>query len=461
MNFNELLREVRETALEAYQYQDIPFERLVEELQPGRSLNRTPVFQVSFALQNAPWEPQELKGMEISPVGGADLRVRYDLEVHAWEREGRMGISWLYNRELFDRWRMEQMARHYVQVLEAVAADAGQAVGEIDLLAPEERRRVLYEWNETEVEYPKEKCIQELFEEQVEKSPAATAVVYENEQLTYRELNSRANRLAHYLRDLGVRPDGRVAICVERGLEMVVGLLGILKAGGAYVPLDPAYPVERLQYMLEDSGPVALLTQGHLKKLFDGTNESMPVLDLAEATSAWENYPESNLDGAAIGLTAEHLAYVIYTSGSTGTPKGVMVEHANLTNLLLGLEREIYQESRICERVGINAPVAFDASVQQLIQILSGRTLVIVPQEIRFDAEALLAFAAFQRIDALDCTPSQLGALLAGGLLRNEGYKPRVVLVGGEAIDLTAWRAYERCIAGKSGTDIEPWHAYR
>ena len=207
----------------------------------------------------------------------------------------------------------------------ALESEPGRAMRTLAVVPERERRQILYEWNDTQVEFPSDKCVQELFEEQVQKTPEAVAVVFEEASLSYGELNRRANQLAHHLRALGVKPDERVAICVERSLEMVVGLLGILKAGGAYVPLDPAYPGERLRYMLEDSEPVALLTQTHLEGLFPGVSETLPVLDLAAEALPWREQPESNLDTASLGLTAMHLAYVIYTSGSTGAPKGVAV----------------------------------------------------------------------------------------------------------------------------------------
>ena len=224
----------------------------------------------------------------------------------------------------------EFMERTLEGVVEALEKEPGKAIRRVEVLPEGEREQVVYKWNETEVEYPREKCVQELFEEQVERTPEGTAVVFEGSSLSYRELNRRANQVAHYLRRLGVKPDARVGICVERGLEMVVGLLGVLKAGGAYVPLDPAYPEERLRWMLEDSAPVALLTQGHLEGLYTGLSEALPVVDLSAPVGVWSSESDTNLECAAIGLTSEHLAYIIYTSGSTGTPKGVMVEHRNL-----------------------------------------------------------------------------------------------------------------------------------
>src|SRR5882757_2894167 len=188
MSFRELLQEVRQTALGAYQHQDIPFERLAEELSPQRSLNQTPLFQVSFALQNAPWKPQQLRGLEIESVRRDDMQVRFDLEVHAWERDGGIEITWLYNSDLFDRWRMEQMAQHYVRVLEAATAHTDQVIGQLDLLGPQERQKILGEWNNTGCAIP-ELTLPELFEAQVEKTPDAVAVVFEDESLSYRELN--------------------------------------------------------------------------------------------------------------------------------------------------------------------------------------------------------------------------------------------------------------------------------
>ena len=214
-----------------------------------------------------------------------------------------------------------------------MVADEEQSVGRLAILPEQERQQVLYGWNATAAEYPRDKCLHELFEEQVERTPAATAVVCAGQSMSYGELNRRANQLAHYLREVGVKADERVGICVERSLEMVVGLLAVLKAGGAYVPLDPAYPQERLNFMLQDSGARVLLTQSHLQELFGGSSEWLQVLDMTAAEVGWQEQPESNPKAEEVGLSAKHLAYVIYTSGSTGMPKGVMVEHGQVVRL--------------------------------------------------------------------------------------------------------------------------------
>ena len=217
---------------------------------------------------------------------------------------------------------------------EALETAPATAVHTLEVLPAAERDHLLYEWNDTRTEYPSDKCVHELFEDQAARTPDAVAVVFAAEELSYAELNRRANRLAHYLRRLGVRPDDRVAICAERGLAMVVALLAVLKAGAAYVPLDPAYPADRLRFMFEDCAPVALLTQSHLKDYSVSSARACRCSIWRTAAPLWRDQPESNPDRASIGLTPEHLAYVIYTSGSTGMPKGVMVEHRNVVHLL-------------------------------------------------------------------------------------------------------------------------------
>jgi amino acid adenylation domain-containing protein len=234
----------------------------------------------------------------------------------------------------------------------------------------------LEEWNDTKAEFPSDKCIHELFEEQVKRMPGAVAVVHEKREISYGELNARANQLAHYLRKLEVKPDGRVAICMVRGIEMIVGLLAVLKAGGAYVPLDPAYPAERLSAMLGDIAPTVLLTQGRLQVIFTGVNENLTVIDLATKVSQWANQPDTNPDRASVGLTPEHLAYVIYTSGSTGRPKGVMIEHRGVCNQItaLRIKWRLCAEDRILQFVSF----AFDVSVEEIFgALLSGATLVL------------------------------------------------------------------------------------
>jgi amino acid adenylation domain-containing protein len=335
----------------------------------------------------------------------------------------------------------------------ALERDPAAPVCRLDVLPHAERQRLLVEWNATEAEYSREKCVHELFEEQVEKTPEAAAVVFEDVVLSYGELNRRANQLAHYLRELGVRPDGRVAICLERSPKMIVALLAVWKAGGAYVPLDLAYPVERLNYMLEHSAPAVMLTQKDLPGRFERLNKTLQVVDLTDAAHPWSVWPDTNPNHAGTGVTPESLAYVIYTSGSTGLSKGVMVSHQSVVNLFFGLKNSVYSALRAgCWRVSVNGSMAFDTSVKQIIQLLDGHALDIVPEAVRRDGEALLQFLRDRKIEVFDCTPSQLHLLLEAGLIREKSDSHvehpsgpanagnlRLVLVGGESIEMSMW----------------------
>jgi non-ribosomal peptide synthetase component F len=249
------------------------------------------------------------------------------------------------------------------------------------MLPPEERQKLLFDWNQTEAEYPQTLCVHELFEAQVERDPNAQAVVYEDQSLSYGELNARANKLAHQLRAMGAKPDSRIAICVERSLEMVIGLLAILKAGAAYVPLDPAYPSERLSHMLKDSDPVIVLThpatREALQQALNKAAITSPVLDIDSDQNDWIVHPQTNLNTKNIGLTSQNLAYVIYTSGSTGAPKGVMIEHKGVVNRLSWMQEkyEIGDKDRVLQKT----PFGFDVSVWEFFWTLSaGARLVLL-----------------------------------------------------------------------------------
>jgi amino acid adenylation domain-containing protein len=321
----------------------------------------------------------------------------------------------------------------------------------LTILPHDERQRVLYGFNATDADYPRERLIHELFEEQVERTPDAVAVVYEDQSLTYSQLNARANQLARYLRHLGIGADQLVGLCLERSLEMVVGLLGILKAGGAYVPLDPVYPVERIARMLDDASPRVVLTNEEARGVLASTAAEIIALD-----TSWHDIgqgPSGNLDAHAPALRSSRLAYVIYTSGSTGIPNGVMVDHRNVISLWQGLETA-YRDSRTCQRIALNASFNFDASVQQIVQLLSGRTVFVIPQRHRRDPSLLLAFLQANAIEGVDCTPSQLKSWITAGLLTANTCQLRVVLVGGEPIDAELWSRLARC------TDIAFYNVY-
>jgi len=318
--FRAYLRQVKELTLDAFSHQEIPFEKVVDEVKPERDTSHSPIFQVMFVLQNTPRKALHLPQVTLEPMVVPVATSQFELVLDLTETAEGLCGELRYQTSLFETDTIQRMSEHFEQVLRSALADPNQKLLDVKLLTAKEREQVLTTWNATETPFPTESCIHELFESQVSRLPESLAVVFEQESLTYAELNSRANRLAHHLRFLGVKPDCRVAICVGRSLEMVVGLLAVLKAGGAYVPLDPAYPVERLRHMLVDSEPVALLTQGDLAKgVVDGLVDGLPIIDLSQP---FKEQAATNLNPDEVSLTSRHLAYVIYTSGSTGMPKG-------------------------------------------------------------------------------------------------------------------------------------------
>ncbi|HET7231076.1 MAG TPA: amino acid adenylation domain-containing protein, partial [Longimicrobium sp.] len=403
--FRETLGRVREVTLGAYENQEVPFERLVEELQPERSLSHSPLFQVMFTLQNAGGGGSALPGLRVSGVGAELGSAKFDLSLAlAATARGLLGAL-NYNTDLFERSTVERMLGHLERVLEQVAADADVRLSRLDLLGEAERTLVLEEWNRTETEYPTGRCIHELVEAQAARTPGAVAVVAEEAELTYGELNERANRLARHLVRLGVGSEARVGVCLERGIEMVVSLLAVLKAGGAYVPLDPAYPAERLAFTLFDSGVAVLLTQESLRP-------ALPVPDGVTVVS---------VDGAAAEIAAESagspargsaprsLAYLIYTSGSTGVPKGVAIEHESAVTLLSWAAAVFTAE----ELSGVLAAtsISFDLSVFEIFLPLSlgGRVIVVE------NALALPRSAAADQVRLVNTVPSAIAALLQSG----------------------------------------------
>jgi amino acid adenylation domain-containing protein len=328
----------------------------------------------------------------------------------------------------------QRLLEHYQRLLGALAESAERPVEALSPLSEEERQRVLREWNATAVAREGGTGLAALLEAQVARTPEVPAVVMGPARLTFRELDARANQVAHRLRRMGVGPDERVGLCVERSLELVVGLWGILKAGGAYVPLDPGYPPERLRYMLEDSGAGVVVTMGEAAGGLVGPGQRLLRLD-AEAESL-RGEPETPVPG---GAGPEHLAYAIYTSGSTGRPKAVMVRQGAVANLVEALHGAVYAALEPGRRVSVNGSVSFDTSVKQLFQVLRGHTLDVTPEHVRFDGAELRGYLERQRVEVLDCTPSQLQLLVETGWLE-ETARPVTVLVGGEAISETLWR---------------------
>jgi non-ribosomal peptide synthetase component F len=312
-------------------------------------LSRNPLFQVMMALHHTGHETLELPGVKLSGVSdgavmetdGVERPANFDLTLSITDLGHELAGVLTYSRDLFEARTIKRLSEHYANVLEGVVKDSEMPIWSLDLLSEMERKQIVEEWNATIADYRGEKLIHELFEEKAGRGPDAVALIYEDQSLTYGELNARANRLAHHLRGLGVGPESKVAICLERSLEMVIGLLATLKAGGAYVPLDPAYPPGRLAYMLEDCAPLVLLSLGPAGEALAADFPRVLTLSLDRDAALWAGQPEDNLadyipNHDDIGLKTRSLAYIIYTSGSTGLPKGVMIEHANLVRLLSG-----------------------------------------------------------------------------------------------------------------------------
>ncbi|WP_041754829.1 non-ribosomal peptide synthetase [Mycetohabitans rhizoxinica] len=396
----QLLERVRRTALEAQAHQDLPFEQVVEIVQPPRRLDHTPLFQVMFAWQSNERAVWDLPALEVTPADLAYDVAKFDLDLHLYEAGGEIVGALGYATALFDRATIERHVGYLQTMLQAMAADAAYPVTRVELLSPAERTLLLQTWNATQRDYPAHQCIHQLFEAQAERMPEAIALVYEDQALSYTELNARANRLAHQLIELGVVPNARVAICVQRSPAMVVGLLAILKAGGAYVPLDPSYPGERLAHILMDAAPdIVLADAAGQVALGDAALAHRTVLDPNRLPAQRETNP------SVPALTSRHLAYVIYTSGSTGIPKGVMVEHAQTVNFLFWALQTF--TSAETQHTLLATSISFDLSIYEcFVPLAQGSTVHLVE-----DALALMHHA--QPVSLINTVPSALQSLLA------------------------------------------------
>ncbi|MBD2502163.1 non-ribosomal peptide synthetase [Anabaena azotica] len=424
-NFEALLAQVRQVTKDAYDHQDLPFEMLVEELQPERNLDRNPLVQVAFALQNAPSSGWNLPGLEVEDLPWCYETVRVDLEVHLWETTSGIDGVVCYNRDLFDGTTIARMMQHYVTLLEAIVVNSPQPVTLLPLLTQPEHHQLLKEWNDTVLDYPQDKCIHQLFEEQAAKTPDAVAVVFANEQLTYEQLNGRANVLAHYLRSVGVGADVLVGLCVERSPLMIIGLLAILKAGGAYVPLDSEYPLDRLGWMLDDTQVSVLLAQAQLLDKLPTTGAKLVLIDEIES-----QLDPNNQQNPVTEVTSAHLANVIYTSGSTGKPKGVMVEHRGLVNLALAQIQAFAVDSD--SRVLQFASLSFDACISEILMAVgSGATLYLATKDSIMPGAPLIERLRDYGITHITLPPSALAVLP-----NTELPKLQTIIVAGEACPL-------------------------
>jgi len=407
-NCIDLLLKTRQTCLEAYAHQDIPFEMLVEQLQPSRSLSYHPLFQVMFVLQNNEETQLKLPNIDITALSSEYPIAKFDLTLNMEDQNGQLKCEWEYATDLFEAKTIERMAKHFEVLLTAIVANPAQSVSQLPMLTEAEIYQ-LQTWNNTATDYPTDKTIVDLFEQQVEKTPNNIAVVFENQQLTYQQLNEKANQLAHHILTLKHQAkisssNPLIAIVVERSMEMVIGLLGILKAGGAYVPIDPSYPVARIRYMLDDCAVPLLLTQNHLKIQLSLAESGLAVICLDEM-----DFTEQPSENIAIQYQAEDLAYVIYTSGSTGGPKGVMVEQRNLFNSTLA--RQDYYYNDIRTRLLLLPSFAFDAFGAGTFLTLTNGGSLYLPKYPN-DIDKLATIILEHKISHFICTPTIYQELL-------------------------------------------------
>ncbi|MBH3510366.1 amino acid adenylation domain-containing protein, partial [Pseudomonas aeruginosa] len=403
--FRDLLGRVREAALGAQAHQDLPFEQLVDALQPERNLSHSPLFQVMYNHQSGERQDAQVDGLHIESFAWDGAAAQFDLALDTWETPDGLGAALTYATDLFEARTVERMARHWQNLLRGMLENPQASVDSLPMLDAEERGQLLEGWNATAAEYPLQRGVHRLFEEQVERTPTAPALAFGEERLDYAELNRRANRLAHALIERGVGADRLVGVAMERSIEMVVALMAILKAGGAYVPVDPEYPEERQAYMLEDSGVQLLLSQSHLKlPLAQGVQR----IDLDRGAPWFEDYSEANPD---IHLDGENLAYVIYTSGSTGKPKGAGNRHSALSNRLCWMQQAY--GLGVGDTVLQKTPFSFDVSVWEFFwPLMSGARLVVAAPGDHRDPAKLVALINREGVDTLHFVPSMLQAFL-------------------------------------------------
>jgi amino acid adenylation domain-containing protein len=432
--FQQLLGRVRETALGAYAHQDLPFERLVDELRLPRDLSHNPLFQVLFVLQNSPVQAETLPDLTLKVQENENHAAKFDLSLaFSLSKQGLLGKI-EYRADRFAHSAIARMAEHLQILLEGIVAHPQQPITELPLLTSSEQQTLLTDWNDTKTAYATQ-CIHHWIEAQVEQTPEAIALTFDDQHLTYQELNARANQLAHYLQTLGVTPDSLVGLFLDRSLEMVVGLLAVLKAGGAYVPLDPGYPSERLAFMLRDTQVSILLTQSQLVETLPDRTATIICLD-----RDWQTIASSPITNPVSAVTPDHLAYVIYTSGSTGQPKGAMNTHRGLNNRLQWMQ-ETYQLTS-GDRVLQKTPFSFDVSVWEFFwTLMTGAKLVMAKPGGHQDSAYLVSLVDQEQVTTVHFVPSMLQAFLEEPDL-DRCISLRRIICSGEALPLSLQERY-------------------
>ncbi|NQZ13164.1 MAG: AMP-binding protein, partial [Algicola sp.] len=457
--FSDYLAQIKTTNLDAQANQDVPFEHLVERLQPSRSTTHSPLFQIMFSMNINQSVALEQADLTLSPLYShrksshkedSKSVAKFELTLNAVESDSGLTLNFDYKVDLFDAKTIARLAQHLTRLLQGIVADPQTRIGQLPMLSEQEQQYLLHDLNGSHAELPQDLCIHQLFEQQVKQTPNAIALTFIDEheqrqsQLSYQALNEKANQLAHYLVSKGVKPDTLVGICVERSFDMVIGILAILKAGGAYVPLDPNYPQSRLDYLVNDSGISVLLCQKQLTTRFDNGQLSQPSVTLV---TIWLDDPDlrQTLAGhysrdrqCSQSHQAGNLAYVIYTSGSTGQPKGVMVEHGNLMAYNQSFKTQLALLSIDNGAVGPwlwTASFAFDASIKGLLSLAQGKSVVIATDAASKDPQAIAELIQRYQIDVYNGTPAFIGEVIEQ--LEQVGACRPALIVGGEQVSET------------------------
>jgi len=441
----DYLTHIRSVNLAAQAHQDIPFEQLVDRCKVPRSSQYAPLFQVTFSMNTSEQSDLVIAGINFTPIGGAEVVAKFDLDINAQVTEEGIDFSWVYDTSLFTQAHIEVLSEHLNRLLIGIAEAPDSKLCDLQMLSKDEIKHLIFELNDTKTDHPEDKLIHELFEAQVKKTPANIAVVFQDVQLSYLQLNQRANQLARHLIELGVKPDDIVGICVERSEEMLVGILAILKAGGAYLPLEPDYPSARLNHILDDSKAKTLVIQQELISLFSLQKQNIVNLNDSQCFS---QYSVKNLDSSAIGLTAEHLAYVIYTSGSSGAPKGVMIEHkaiavhARLWSKHLNLTAQ--------DRIIQFASISFDGAPESIFSSLQAGASLFIREQVIWGVSEFYQYCLDNRITVVDLPPAYCLQLLQTQTKSIQNFwnqdNLRLLVLGGDTFNqeiISLWNRFD------------------
>jgi amino acid adenylation domain-containing protein len=425
ITFQELLAQVRETLLQAYQNQKYPLHKIIEDLELTGIQNKCPLFDILLALKN---------------IHASTPKLKQDMTIIFERKERKITGKVEFNSSLYEKESITAVIKHIETLIGSALANPANKVDKIEMVAESERHRLLREWNNTRQDYNYKKCIHHVFEIQAEKTPGNIAVVMGKEKLTYRELNTKANLLANYLLSLNIRQEELVGILMTRSLDMIISVLAVLKAGGAYVPLNPEHPRDYLAYIIKDTSQRLILYNEQLIDKLPGQKTGINYYK--PDWPALQHMSEANPVTDTVG---ENLAYVIYTSGTTGSPKGVLIRHMNAVNLSYALPGIIFDKYEHPLNISLNAPLTFDVSVKQILQLLNGHTINIIPESTRYAADELINYIAHHKINIFDCTPSHMKLLLAEGLAKRTDLVLKACLIGGEPIDEALWTELISC----------------